>query len=350
MDRDPDDGDPDDRDRSPSNRDDDPDDRTDDDPDDRTDDDPDDRTDDETESHDERAWGSRGDEDDGAGGGNESDGGDPTDREDDLLRNVGIVTLVSIGLGLAAFGVGIIATLVLAVPLLLAGIPIMERIELAVVLETFALQGLGFGGVALAYLAYRGWPSNLLRLHLPSIRDVGWIVAGVVLLLGAQVAIGMVFLVLGLEPAEHVLQEAGIGNPEVFLLLIPIHLLLVGPAEELLFRGIIQGRFREYLGPAAAISITSVLFAVLHFGAFLGAELAQIVPSLTIILLLSLLLGAIYERTGNIVVPALIHGAFNATVSLIWYLDESGVLPEESATIVLDGVESVATVFTTLPV
>lgn len=49
------------------------------------------------------------------------------------------------------------------------------------------------------------------------------------------------------------------------LLQIIIGMLLIGVIEEILFRGYILNAFRKSLGPVAAILLSSVLFAVVHF-------------------------------------------------------------------------------------
>ena len=280
------------------------------------------------------------DGDDGNGGADlERD--DHDDSNDDLFRNVGIVTLVSIGLGLAAFLVGTAVILVVASVLLVSGIPVFDMPAVLIALSFIGLQGIGFGGVSLAYLAYRGWPSNLLQVRMPSLLDVGWVIGGFFLLYGALFGILMLFFVIGIQPAEHDIADSGIENPEIFLLLIPFHFLIVGPAEELMFRGIIQGKFREYLGPIASITFASVIFAAFHFTAYLSPNPGEIIAALSVMLLLSILLGIIYELTDNLVVPALIHGAYNAVQMALLYAQESGLLGEEAMSAVLTALTSV---------
>ncbi len=43
-------------------------------------------------------------------------------------------------------------------------------------------------------------------------------------------------------------------NPDVLLLLIPASFLLIGPGEELLFRGVVQGRLRDYFGLMSGVA------------------------------------------------------------------------------------------------
>jgi membrane protease YdiL (CAAX protease family) len=78
---------------------------------------------------------------------------------------------------------------------------------------------------------------------------------------------------------------------------------IVAPiAEEFLFRGYLYGIVRRYLGPIAAILITSVLFALIHF------NLLSFVP----LLILAIAFALAYEATGNLFVPMVMHAIFNA--------------------------------------
>lgn len=72
-------------------------------------------------------------------------------------------------------------------------------------------------------------------------------------------------------------------------------------AEEIFFRGLMQSMFRKYLSrPWVAIFATSAIFAALHP--------VNTIPAL---LVLSLGLGYVYERSGRLVGPILMHALFN---------------------------------------
>nr|WP_303647111.1 CPBP family intramembrane glutamic endopeptidase [Haloarchaeobius salinus] len=113
----------------------------------------------------------------------------------------------------------------------------------------------------------------------------------------------------------------------VYGLLLVGNLLLIGPAEELLFRGVIQGRLRESFGPALAIGITSLGFALSHVPSYWigGSDLltSGVFFALLGIAAGGIILGGIYERTKNLIVVALIHGLINAIavgLTLVMYL------------------------------
>ena len=81
--------------------------------------------------------------------------------------------------------------------------------------------------------------------------------------------------------------------------------------EELIFRGCLYGVARTYLGRPAALGVTSVLFALIHWHA----------PSLPGLTLVGLGLALVYERCGSLWAPISMHATFNALnilAALLW--------------------------------
>lgn len=76
---------------------------------------------------------------------------------------------------------------------------------------------------------------------------------------------------------------------------------LVPPAEELLFRGLIYPSIKQTGRPLLAIWGTSILFAAIHF------NMLAMIPLLFVALMLTLL----YEATDNLLVPIIAHALFN---------------------------------------
>ena len=130
---------------------------------------------------------------------------------------------------------------------------------------------------------------------------------------------GILVSLAGASPASNRVGEIGVQNPELLLLLIPLSILLVGPGEELLFRGLVQGILREAFGSVPAIVLASAIFAGIHYVALSGGAGARLV-TIAILLLPSLVFGTAYEVRENLVVPALIHGTYNATLFAGLYL------------------------------
>ncbi len=89
--------------------------------------------------------------------------------------------------------------------------------------------------------------------------------------------------------------------------------LLAGLGEELLFRGVIQAALLETTGTAIALTVTSLLFGLLHLitptYAFLAATFG-------------LYLGGLMLTTGNVLVPIVAHAVYD--VVAIGFLRERG--------------------------
>lgn len=174
-----------------------------------------------------------------------------------------------------------------------------------------------FGAVSVGYLRLRGRDLSFIDLERPSIWTVGWLVGGIVLLLGMNVGYSALMDIAGVEGADHTVFEDIADNPDLLYVIVPASILIVGPFEELLFRNVVQksmyGRFSRY----GAVVVASVVFTAVHIAAYATAGANQILASLSMLFVLSLILGTIYERTENLLVPALIHGCYNATVFLV---------------------------------
>lgn len=96
-------------------------------------------------------------------------------------------------------------------------------------------------------------------------------------------------------------------------------MILVAPVEEFLFRGVIQGRLRGRFGPVAAIAGSSLLFGALHLSNYTGSIL-PIVSGALLITTVGAVFGALYERTGNLAVPVLVHAIYNVILLTISYV------------------------------
>lgn len=151
------------------------------------------------------------------------------------------------------------------------------------------------------------------------------IVVGTAVLLGGQMGISALFNSLGISTGANRAIIDGLGNPDYFLGMIVLSMLLVGPAEELLFRGVLQARLRDSWGAWPAIVLATVVFGAIHFPAIIG-DPSQQYATVLLTALLGLVLGYLYERTGTIWVPAIVHGANNAVIFAIQYAGAIGLL------------------------
>lgn len=179
-------------------------------------------------------------------------------------------------------------------------------------LSLVLVQGISFGGVASVYLIRTG-RSPLSLFDVPTLRDVVVAVGGFFGSLMILVAASTLAQQADAPTAENEIAQFGAENPEVLLLLIPAAFIFIGPGEEILFRGVVQSRLREAFSPWVAIPVASVIFGAVHYVALTGAAPGRIV-TIGILSTLTLVFGATYEYTDNLVVPSFIHGAYDAVL------------------------------------
>lgn len=225
--------------------------------------------------------------------------------------------VVAIGLGLA--GPVMAAVLVLAGALVL-GLSNVSLSPLSRTAVTLLLtQVLGFGSVIVGYAHYRGYGFDTFGIRRPTLRELVILVGGTIGSLALALLAATVLQLLAIEGASNQAAEAGAENPEIFLLLLPAAFLVIGPCEEGLYRGIVQGRLREAVGPVPAITVAATLFAVIHVVALTGPTSARFV-TIALLLIPALVFGAVYEYTGNLVVVAGMHGLYDALIFGVLYL------------------------------
>lgn len=229
----------------------------------------------------------------------------------------------AIGLTYGSYIIGAVVVLVGFSVLAVVGIDARSRPSLRLLVSTVLLQGVTYGGLAILYLKVRDLGVDFAPFTMPGKREIAVTAGGILTLLGLLIGASLVISSLGIESAQNVIVEIGQQDPEVFLLLVPLSFLVVGPGEELLFRGLVQGTLRETFHPARAIVLASALFASIHLFSLSGEGK---VVYIGIAFLLALVLGAAYEYTENLTVPALIHGAYNAVQFAGAYIAATGGL------------------------
>jgi hypothetical protein len=178
------------------------------------------------------------------------------------------------------------------------------------------LATIAIGLLGLAYHRVRPVTVHVPR-WLPTLREGGWIVAGIVISFVAALLIGIGMQVLDATPPTNFSAAAAAERPVlVYGLAVVGALFIIGPIEEYFYRGIVQGRLREQMGPVAAIAIVSVGFALGHVPSYWigGSDFLSVgvLFALLSIAVASVILGAIYERTQNLVVVIVIHSLINA--------------------------------------
>ncbi len=168
--------------------------------------------------------------------------------------------------------------------------------------------------IAAALSIERGWvPKQVVGLGRPSLRELGVGVVGVLVLLALALVLSIAMELFGTEPSEHTLFVED-ASTTYYLALAGISILLIGPAEELLFRGLIQNYLRPAFGALGAVVGTSIIFAVVHLPAYFTDTLMTATLSLFVVFALSLVLGGLYERYRNLWLVMGVHGVYNAVL------------------------------------
>jgi hypothetical protein len=196
--------------------------------------------------------------------------------------------------------------------------------SLALDVAQTVLQFVGFVVAIVGFLAVTDtW--YVLHRRRPTARTLALTAGAVVLLLVAQFGAGFVLQALGVSFGENRVITQGREAPVYFLYMIPVSLVLVGPIEELLFRGVVQGLLRQSFGVHAGIVVASALFGLVHWIAVSGGP-AEKFAYVAIAATLGIVLGVLYERTQTMVAPALAHGVYNSVLFAIQYAGATGAV------------------------
>jgi len=169
-------------------------------------------------------------------------------------------------------------------------------------------------GVTILFARHKGASLKQLGLKKASLRILTIVSVGAVLLLlmGVAISIGE-DMVFGRDPTEELVEKLVMPRDSLQLIaMIALSLVLVGPCEELAFRGFVQKGFENSFGKMTGLLIASVLFGLLH-----GLNtLYAIVPAFAA----GLVLGYVWQQTGgNTTASALMHGINNSIAIAIAY-------------------------------
>ena len=209
------------------------------------------------------------------------------------------ILLSSLVVGLLLLSMGIIHVEDLPFPVALISLPVSETLIVV---------------ITLLFARYKGVGLKELGLRKSSIRIliIASAVAMPLFLLGVGISAGEE-MVFGPDPSEDIVEKAVMPrDPFQLVAMIALSLVLVGPCEELAFRGFVQRGFENSFGKGWGLLVSSVLFGLLH-----GLNtLYAIVP----VFVVGLVLGYVWQRTdGNTTATALMHGVYDTIAIAIAY-------------------------------
>jgi membrane protease YdiL (CAAX protease family) len=222
----------------------------------------------------------------------------------------------------AAFGITVGLTVIIMIPMMAAGLIVVDLITgsiwldpLAIVLTTFA--EIGFIIPPIWYVRKNGFTLGSLGIkNMKSLKDglLGFAIGGVML-----VANLIVSLLIGLA---FDIPDSGAGffnvnNLFEVVLWVVLMFAVVGFSEELLFRGFLQRRMEMYFSNRRpnpglfALIITSFIFAAIHLDLW----------GLPTRFVLGLILGYLAQkRKYSIMAPTIAHGFNNSAVVVLVFL------------------------------
>jgi membrane protease YdiL (CAAX protease family) len=136
-------------------------------------------------------------------------------------------------------------------------------------------------------------------------------------------------------------------SPAFAQLMIILSFVIVGPTEEYIFRGFVYGGLLNVFNKKHWITlafISSLLFAAVHFYYVEVYGIASIIPFIVIISFGMAMAVTYYLSGGNLIGPALIHGAFDAT-GFIGVASSMSLGVELKGALIIAGVVTAAIIF-----
>jgi uncharacterized protein len=211
-----------------------------------------------------------------------------------------------------SFVVGLGATAVLLFVLWTFLLPPRVSFGVAVVVSEIVTYGCFLGAAWHFTLKRRG--ATLASAGFKPVR-VGAILAMIPLALAMLFLDGAVIRltenIFGDVPTAR--EQLGLGSVRIseagLLLLLAVGAVVAPVVEELFFRGLLYGYLRDRRGIAAAVVVSSAVFAVMHF-------IPPLMPSLFVF---GVVLALVYERYGSLYPAIALHALNNAVIFVALY-------------------------------
>lgn len=229
---------------------------------------------------------------------------------------------VAVAFGLAI--VGILGAELFTVPVQVLDPAIVDSPgEVSVELRTafLVLNFVGMAAIGAAYLHLSGRGFDYVDIRQPTRRD--WIFAGIGIglsLLLYVVAVAVITLI-DLPASDNPIVEF-VDTEFMILIMILIVFFFNAPAEEFLFRNVIQKRLYDAFSRMESVFIAAGLFALIHLPVYylLADSVLAVVVPVVIVFFGGAIFGYVYAETDNLFVPILGHAVYNAFIFSLLFL------------------------------
>jgi membrane protease YdiL (CAAX protease family) len=207
----------------------------------------------------------------------------------------------------------LVGGIALAIILLGAGLD-YENLTFPVALISLPVNEVILLIITILFARQNGANLKQLGLKKPSLKTLTVVSLAAVLLLFLAGAISTVQeTIVGPDPEAELLVDAVLAQDLLQLVaLVGISVAIVGPVEELAFRGFVQRGLENSYGPTMGLIFASVLFGLLH-----GLNSWRSIIPVTIV---SLFLGYVWQKTDkNTTAVGWMHGLYDAIAIIITY-------------------------------
>lgn len=177
-----------------------------------------------------------------------------------------------------------------------------------------------YGSLFILYIVLfvPAWKTTLSKFKHRFPQMVVYILAGAAAMFVTMVAMGYIYFFIGVDDQaqNQALLELQLNGPLLDRAALILFAVLLAPfVEEMMFRLAGFRIFKRYpnIPKWAVILITSILFGLIHV---LGDNLIQIVYYAG----LGIILGIIYDKSKNIMVPIVVHMIFNGFVTALMFI------------------------------
>ncbi|QPI48487.1 CPBP family intramembrane metalloprotease [Massilia antarctica] len=209
-----------------------------------------------------------------------------------------------------------VVRIILGMVLTFAAVPLTMIIAAKLVDKPYRIVWPQLLAAALVWFGYRFYVRRIEKRQPTELATAGMArELGSGLLLGA----GLVALIFAVLAALGVYRVGGVNAPGIAILFPLAELVLVGMAEEMMFRGVVFGVTERSLGAKSAIIISALVFSLAHL-----PNDGTSVLAIAVIAAYGVLQAALYMRTRRLWVCIGTHVAWNYCVSQVFSSTVSG--------------------------